>query len=89
MPLFNGDTWFWNTGEWFFLISSVPLVYPHFNVKNIYKLLNILMETRNLGTEKQQERKALWIKYPGFVQICLVRNTEWKETVKNISQNYF
>ena len=88
MPLFTGDTCFWNTGEWFFLISSVPSVYPQFNIKGVYKLLNILMDIRNLGTEKQQERKAIWIKYPGFMQTYLLRNTEWKET-ENISQNYF
>jgi len=46
------------------------------------------MDIRNLGTEKQQERKAIWIKYPGFMQTYLLRNTEWKET-ENISQNYF
>lgn len=26
------------------------------------------MKIRNLGTEKQQERKAIWIKYAGFMQ---------------------
>lgn len=44
------------------------------------------MEIRNLGTEKQQERKAMWIKYPGFMQTYLVRNTEWKETVKTLAR---
>lgn len=53
------------------------------------------MEIRNLGTEKKQKMKDIWIKYPGFMQTYSeglfqktysVRNTEWKETMKTLAR---
>lgn len=81
MLSFTGNTCFGNTGECMFLISSVPSVYSHFDIRDDYRLLNVLMDLRNLSTaikERGMKRSSNKGKAHDLNILVLGQNYFWR-----------